>query len=105
MKLTGARIQSFVAGYVARPDPKLRAVLVYGPDTGLVRERAAAISQPTLLVWGRDDPVIPVRLGALAARTLQRAKLVVLPTGHVPFAEDPDAFLLEVEPFLAQVNK
>lgn len=43
MKLTGARIQSFVSGYVAQPDPKLRAILLYGPDTGLVRERAAAL--------------------------------------------------------------
>jgi len=25
---------------------------------------------------------------------------VVLPTGHVPFAEDPEAFLRAVQPFL-----
>lgn len=43
MKLTGQRIQSFVSGYIARPDDKIRAILLYGPDTGLVRERAAAL--------------------------------------------------------------
>jgi DNA polymerase III subunit delta len=43
LKLAPARI----AGFLARPDPGLRAALIYGPDTGLVRERgdrlAAAI--------------------------------------------------------------
>ena len=37
MKLTSARIQGFVSGYIAKADPKLRAILVYGPDSGLVR--------------------------------------------------------------------
>ncbi|MCW9040250.1 MAG: DNA polymerase III subunit delta, partial [Rhodospirillales bacterium] len=35
MKIAAARIDAFVA----RPDPATRAVLIYGPDTGLVRER------------------------------------------------------------------
>ncbi len=36
MKLTGAKIESFLR----KPDPGVVAVLVYGPDRGLVRERA-----------------------------------------------------------------
>jgi DNA polymerase-3 subunit delta len=39
MKLTGARID----GFVARPPAEVRAVLLYGPDAGLVRERAQAL--------------------------------------------------------------
>jgi len=39
MKLAGSR----VAGFLRRPDPEIRAVLLYGPDAGLVRERAAAL--------------------------------------------------------------
>ena len=54
MKLTGARIQGFVAGYIAKPDPKLRAILVYGPDQGLVRERAEALAKAA--VPALDDP-------------------------------------------------
>lgn len=45
MKLTGTRIQGFVSGYIAKPDPKLRAILVYGPDAGLVRERAESLAK------------------------------------------------------------
>jgi len=38
VKLTGARIAQFLR----RPDPEIHAVLLYGPDAGLVRERATA---------------------------------------------------------------
>lgn len=39
MKLAGQRIE----GFLRNPDPRVIAVLVYGPDQGLVRERAARI--------------------------------------------------------------
>lgn len=35
---------STVQRFLSAPDPKCRAVLVYGPDTGLVSERAAALA-------------------------------------------------------------
>ena len=41
MKLPGARVDSFLR----RPDPEIRAVLLYGPDAGLVRERADALGR------------------------------------------------------------
>jgi pimeloyl-ACP methyl ester carboxylesterase len=65
-----------------------------------LRRQAAAIRVPTLLVWGRHDPVLPLRDAEVARRALPRAGYVVLDTGHVPFAEDPDGFLAAVLPFL-----
>ncbi|HEY1300979.1 MAG TPA: DNA polymerase III subunit delta, partial [Stellaceae bacterium] len=41
MRLPPARI----AGFLQRPDPDIRAVLVYGPDAGLVRERADILAR------------------------------------------------------------
>ena len=35
---------SAVDAFLARPDPKAIAVLLYGPDQGLVRERADGFS-------------------------------------------------------------
>lgn len=67
-----------------------------------LRKRAAGIRVPTLLVWGRDDPVIALDRGELAVRTIPNAKLVVLPTGHMPFAEHPRAFMEVVAAFLAE---
>jgi pimeloyl-ACP methyl ester carboxylesterase len=71
------------------------------PDHDL-RARAAAIRVPTLLVWGRHDPVLPLRDAEAAHRALPEAGFVVLDTGHVPFAEDPEGFLAAVLPFLRE---
>ena len=41
MKLAASRVE----GFLRRPDPGIRAVLLYGPDAGLVRERADALGK------------------------------------------------------------
>jgi DNA polymerase-3 subunit delta len=49
-----------VETFVARPSPAQPIVLVYGPDAGLVRERASALMHAT--VDDPDDPFSVVRL-------------------------------------------
>jgi pimeloyl-ACP methyl ester carboxylesterase len=65
-----------------------------------LRPLAPAVRAPTLVVWGRHDPVLPVAQGRLAARLIPGATLVELDTGHLPFAEDPEGFLAAALPFL-----
>jgi DNA polymerase-3 subunit delta len=61
MKLAGSRIESFLR----RPDPGIRGVLLYGPDAGLVRERAENLAR-TVCPDLRD----PFRVAELTAATL-----------------------------------
>ena len=69
-----------------------------------LRARAGAVAQPTLLVWGRHNPVVRMaHEGREARAAMPSAQWVDLDTGHAPFAEDPDAFLAAVRPFLAEV--
>ena len=70
-----------------------------------LRRRGRAIVAPTLVVWGRRDPVIPLRVGRRIAATIPDAEMVELEAGHVPYATDPAGFLAAVEPFLAQVRE
>jgi DNA polymerase III subunit delta len=49
-----------VDGFVVRPDPDKPIVLVFGPDAGLVRERAAALVRASV-----DDPSDPFALALL----------------------------------------
>jgi DNA polymerase-3 subunit delta len=51
-----------VDAWLARPDPAVSIVLLYGPDRGLVAERAAAFAAKTGLPI--DDPFSVVRLDA-----------------------------------------
>ena len=50
MKLTFRQIEPFVA----KPDPAARVILIYGPDAGLVKERAALIGKT--VVADLNDP-------------------------------------------------
>jgi DNA polymerase III subunit delta len=48
--------------FLARPDPSIRLVLIYGADEGLVTERAAAFA--TAVVGDANDPFALVRIDA-----------------------------------------
>ena len=58
MKLPTAKIASFLS----KPDPAMRVILVYGPDAGLVRERATALAK-----WAVPDLNDPFRVMSLSA--------------------------------------
>jgi len=62
MWLKGAAITAFVDA----PDPKVVAVLVYGPDAGLVRERSLALT--TAVLGAADDPFRLVEVDAAALK-------------------------------------
>jgi len=64
-----------------------------------LRADAGRVAAPTLVVWGRRDPVIPLRVGKKVAATIPGARLVVLDSGHVPHTTDPQGFAAELVPF------
>jgi pimeloyl-ACP methyl ester carboxylesterase len=62
----------------------------------------ARVRAPTLIVWGADDVVAPLRTGLMLADRLPAARLVVLPgVGHRVMAEAPAQLLPEIERHLA----
>lgn len=59
------------------------------------------ISIPTLVVWGKEDGLIPLSDGEDYAAKIPGAKLIVIQEcGHAPCIEKPEAFLAAVQPFL-----
>ena len=76
-------------------------MLVEFDFTGL-RERFRDIQQPTLLIWGGNDPVIPFAVGDTLSRLIPCANFLPLPAAfHRPQAEVPDTVLSAVRKFLA----
>jgi len=64
-------------------------------------DRLDQILCPTLLLWGREDRVLPVFQAEKALERLPQGKLVVLPgCGHAPQLDCPKAFLAALEQFL-----
>jgi pimeloyl-ACP methyl ester carboxylesterase len=52
------------------------------------------IDVPTLLIWGKDDRLVPPSFGEAYHALIPGSRLVVLPgAGHAPFDEQKEAFL------------
>jgi pimeloyl-ACP methyl ester carboxylesterase len=64
-------------------------------------ERIATLQQPTLIVWGSKDRLIPPSVGQEFQRLIKDSQLVVLEgLGHVPQEEDPGRSVAPVKAFL-----
>jgi pimeloyl-ACP methyl ester carboxylesterase len=85
----------------------VRRLTAHGPrlvrslaDGRLLRD-AVRLRQPLLVVWGRNDRLIPVGDGVRVTRAVVDGRLCVIDEcGHCPQLERPDDFLAAVEPFL-----
>jgi pimeloyl-ACP methyl ester carboxylesterase len=65
-------------------------------------ERLNALTQPTLVLWGGRDKLIPLAVAREFTRRITVSKLVVFnELGHVPQEEDPAHTVLPVKDFLA----
>jgi pimeloyl-ACP methyl ester carboxylesterase len=65
-------------------------------------EVIAHIQAPTLVVWGADDTVAPLRTGLMLADRLRDAELVVFPgIGHQVMAQAPSLLVPQIERHLA----
>jgi pimeloyl-ACP methyl ester carboxylesterase len=64
------------------------------------------VANSTLIVWGREDRIVPVECGEQYRRLLPNATLTVLERcGHVPPLEQPDAFARLVLDFLGDATR
>lgn len=70
-------------------------------DNGDRSERIRAITQPTLILWGGRDRLIPPAHGERFARDIRASRLVRFDDlGHVPHEEDPARTVAVVKDFL-----
>jgi pimeloyl-ACP methyl ester carboxylesterase len=88
---------------LARPGTVAAALAaVRGQRYAGVEGRYRTIDKPTLLLWGREDAVTPVRYGERLARDLPNAQLVTYPRcGHFPMIEAMSTSNRDLMSFLA----
>jgi pimeloyl-ACP methyl ester carboxylesterase len=68
-----------------------------------IRDRLGEIACPTLIVWGAEDHLVPLRDADEFEKLIPNARKIVWEdTGHVPMIERPAAFNAELETFLAE---
>jgi len=80
-------------------DPaKIAGLAVVSED---LRLELPKIRAETLIVWGAQDTLAPLRTGKVLALKLPRARLAVIErAGHEPMLEAPERFRAVLEPFL-----
>jgi pimeloyl-ACP methyl ester carboxylesterase len=93
-------IGEFVRGYASLVDPDARHAFlrtvraVIGPSgqqVSALDRLYLAEDMPTLLVWGVDDPIIPVEHGRHASKLIPGSRLVEIEcAGHWPQLDQPD---------------
>lgn len=71
------------------------------PYDPLTQNEIAAVTTPTLILWGEEDRLIPVEAGQWLAKVMPQAELVVYPgIGHLPHEEAVAETLANLKPWL-----
>ena len=107
----GADAAEVLRGLDSLHDPETRAAFletlraVVGPGGQKVDARDRlylAEAVPSLIVWGRNDPIIPASHGLAAHEAMPGSRLELLPAGHFPQLEEPYEFAQLLNEFIAE---
>jgi pimeloyl-ACP methyl ester carboxylesterase len=101
-------------GYATLSDPGRRKAFLatLRSVVGMGGQRIAALDRlylaetlPLLIIWGENDPIIPVEHAREAHDQLPSSHLEIFEdTGHVPMLERPGHFIAALERFLAETE-
>jgi pimeloyl-ACP methyl ester carboxylesterase len=71
----------------------------------MMHHELPGIHVPTLLVWGKQDPITPVEVAPQFLELLPNAQLKIInECGHVPTQEKPREFMTYFSQFLHEIN-
>ena len=96
-----------VSGFVERmqlPNAKMAfmSTLLGLSNSKVITEKLQLITIPTLIVWGENDPVIPIEYAQSFVSGINDCRFYKMTgCGHVPYVEKPKEFFQIVSDFLA----
>jgi pimeloyl-ACP methyl ester carboxylesterase len=88
-------------------DPKLQELLrALKPEDLIDAAELSALKVPTLLIWGREDHILPRSALGFFRRHLPAEAVVEEPEGvsHTPYLEDPTAVAKRIVAFVQQLD-
>lgn len=67
-----------------------------------IKDKIKFIEIDTLIIWGKNDKLVPLKYGEKLNKYLKNSKLVVIDDcGHIPFVEKYDSFINILENYLS----
>jgi len=98
--------EKIVSGFVERmqlPNAKMAfmSTLLGLSNSKVVTEKLQLITIPTLIIWGENDPVIPIEYAQSFVSGINDCRFYKMTgCGHVPYVEKPKVFFQIVSDFL-----
>ena len=95
-----------INGFVTRmklPNAKFAfmSTLLGLKNCDVITEKLENISSPTLIIWGSDDPVIPISFADDFVSSIDNCKLYEMSKcGHTPYVQEPELFASQALKFL-----
>lgn len=75
------------------------------PRTVATPERLAKIATPTLVMWGREDKLVPVEAAVVFDQHIPNSRAVIYDgIGHIPMEEAPFRSAADLQAFLAELG-
>jgi len=104
--VTEADVEGYLLPARAPGAPGAFVCMVRDMDFGCTAQQIRNVTHRTLIIWGENDPWIPVQHGRKMAQDLKDSRLVVFADcGHVPPEEHPDEFNRVVSDFLQSLDE
>ncbi len=107
MEASGKEVDdSIVQGFVKRmqlPNAKMAfmSTILGLKNAETITEKLKIVSTPTLIVWGSDDPVIPIIHADEFVSSIKDCRFYRMDNaGHTPYVQYPEAFAEVVLDFL-----
>ena len=98
--------EKIVSGFIERmqlPNAKMAfmSTLLGLSNSKAITEKLQLITTPTLIVWGENDPVIPIDYAQSFVSGINDCRFYkMIGCGHTPYVENPEAFFQIVSDFL-----
>jgi pimeloyl-ACP methyl ester carboxylesterase len=110
----GPDLAEFARGYASLSDEgasdafihTMRGVIDHdGQRVSALDRLYLADQMATLIIWGSDDPVIPIAHGRRAHEIVEHSRYVEIPdSGHWPMLDDPDRVVAEITAFMEETE-
>jgi pimeloyl-ACP methyl ester carboxylesterase len=110
----GSDVGEFARGYASLADPDTREAFLHtvravigpgGQQVSALDRLYLADQLPTLIIWGTNDPVIPVEHGRHAHQVVSDSRYVEIEgSGHWPMLDAPDRIVRELTSFMEETE-
>jgi pimeloyl-ACP methyl ester carboxylesterase len=113
VSIAGNSMGGWIGMRLAVDNPELVDSLILEDSAGIQNRRDDSLSEklndsgvPVLIIWGKDDKIIPADAGRYLHSKINESSLVILEgTGHVPHWEKPQEFNQLVSEYIRKATE